>query len=82
MEPKGSWDTWSIWKFQIGQVLAESLNFLIVAFVLYLVVTKIVQAVHKRELAAPPPPTPSELLLTEIRDLLREQRGSSGAPPA
>jgi len=42
--------------------------------VLFLVVSKAMKAILKSEAAAPPPPTPSELLLVEIRDLLREQR--------
>ena len=34
----------------------------------------ILQAILKKEAAAPVPPTPSEQLLTEIRDLLRDRR--------
>jgi len=72
--PGGEWQTWTVWKFQLGPVLAAILNFVLVAFVLYLVVSKIVKALYKAEAAAPSPPTPSEQLLTEIRDLLRERR--------
>ena len=71
--PGGHWQTWTVWKLQIGPVLAAILNFLIVAFVLFLVVSKIVQAINRKG-AAVIPPTPSEQLLTEIRDLLRERR--------
>jgi large conductance mechanosensitive channel len=71
--PGGEWQTWTVWKLQVGPVLAALLNFLIVAFVLYLVVSKIVKALYRPD-GAPPPPTPSEQLLTEIRDLLRERR--------
>jgi large conductance mechanosensitive channel len=71
--PGGEWQTWTVWKLQLGPVLAAILNFLIVAFVLFLVVSKIVQAINRKGLP-PAPPTPSEQLLTEIRDLLRERR--------
>jgi large conductance mechanosensitive channel len=74
ISPGGEWQTWTVWKLQLGPVLAAILNFLIVAFVLFLVVSKIVQAVHKKEAAAPPAPPPTEQLLAEIRDLLRERR--------
>jgi len=73
--PGGDWQSWTVWKFQLGLVLAAVLNFLVVAFVLFLVVSKIVKSFDKKEAAAPSPlPTPSELLLTEIRDLLRDRR--------
>lgn len=74
LAPGGEWQTWTVWKLQLGPVLAAVLNFVIVAFVLFLVVSKIVKAIYKAEVAAPPPPPPSEVLLTEIRDLLRDRR--------
>jgi large conductance mechanosensitive channel len=74
LAPGGEWQTWTVWKLQLGPVLAALLNFVIVAFVLFLIVAKIVKAFHKQEAAEPSPPTPSEQLLTEIRDLLRDRR--------
>lgn len=71
--PGSSWQTWTIWKFEAGAVLAALLNFLITAFVLFLVVTKVVSALNLQKKAAPPPPTPTEVLLAEIRDLLAKQ---------
>lgn len=55
-----------------GKFLASVINFLIVAFVLFLVV-KGVNAAKKKEEAKPTPPTiPADIaLLTEIRDLLK-----------
>ena len=56
-----------------GKFLAAVINFLIVAFVLFLVV-KGINAAKKKEDAMPaaPPPTPADIvLLTEIRDLLK-----------
>lgn len=74
LTPGSDWQDWTVWKFQLGLVLAALLNFVIVAFVLFLVVSKLVQALNKRPAAVPTPPTPSEHLLTEIRDLLRDRR--------
>jgi large conductance mechanosensitive channel len=57
-----------------GQFLTVLVNFLIVAFVLFLIVKAINTLRAQR--AAPPPPAPppkSEMLLEEIRDLLKQQ---------
>lgn len=59
-----------------GNFLSAILNFLITAFAIFLLV-KAINRFRKKEEAAPPaPPAPSkeESLLTEIRDLLKEQR--------
>ena len=56
-----------------GAFLNTVIQFLIVAFVIFLVV-KLVNNLRRQEAAAPadpPAPTPSETLLTEIRDALR-----------
>jgi large conductance mechanosensitive channel len=48
-----------------------TLDFIVVAFVMFLMV-KGVNAMKKAEAAAPPPPpSKEEVLLTEIRDALR-----------
>jgi len=50
-------------------------NFLVVAFALYLFIVKFLKVVMKsrtEEAAAPPPPPPADVvLLTEIRDPLK-----------
>ncbi len=57
--------------FGWGQFLTFVVNFLIIAWVLFLVV-KAMNKMKKAEAAAPPPPPPAqEVLLTEIRDLLK-----------
>lgn len=61
---------------KIGVFLSATINFIIVAFVLFLIV-KGVNSMKKKEEAkptAPPPPSPDIVLLTEIRDLLRSQK--------
>jgi large conductance mechanosensitive channel len=55
-----------------GNFLAGVLNFMIIAFVLFLIV-KGINATKKKEAAGPPPPPPADVqLLTEIRDLLKK----------
>jgi large conductance mechanosensitive channel len=56
-----------------GNFLTLTLNFLIVAFVLFLVI-RLMNRLYRDEEAAPPPPKPTrqEELLTEIRDLLKK----------
>lgn len=71
--PSGNWQTWTLWKFQIGLVLSATITFLIVAFVLFIIVSKVLNAMKKKaEEAPPPPPSAQEVLLTEIRDLLKK----------
>jgi large conductance mechanosensitive channel len=55
-----------------GLFLNNIINFLIVAFAIFLVV-KAVNAMQKPAAAPPPPgPTQDQVLLTEIRDLLKK----------
>jgi len=56
-----------------GNFLTLTLNFLIVAFVLFLVI-RAMNTLKRKDEAAPAPPKPSrqEELLTEIRDLLKK----------
>jgi large conductance mechanosensitive channel len=55
-----------------GKFLGEVVNFLIVAGALFIVMVKLLGAIMKKKDAAPPPPTKEEVLLTEIRDLLKK----------
>ena len=52
-----------------GRWLNTIVNFIIVAFALFVVI-KAMNATRKQQAAAPPAPTQDVLLLTEIRDLL------------
>lgn len=59
-----------------GNFLSEIISFIIVAFVLFLVI-KAINAAKRQENAAPAsvmPPTKTEILLTEIRDSLKEKK--------
>ena len=57
-----------------GLFLGEVVNFLLLAFVLYLFIVKFlafVMRAKKQEAVAPPPPSRDQELLAEIRDLLK-----------
>jgi len=65
----------------IGSFLNAVIKFVIVGFAVFWLV-KIINRLHRKEEPAakePPPPSPTETLLMEIRDELKAQRG---APPA
>lgn len=64
-----------------GNFLQAVLNFFIMAFVVFCLIKAINSLHRKKEVLEPPaPPEPSteEKLLTEIRDLLKEQENSHG----
>lgn len=69
---------------QYGAFINTCIQFLIVAWVVFLLV-KLVNGIRRRDAeapapSAPPAPTPTEKLLTEIRDLL--QADAAAPPPA
>ncbi len=61
-----------------GNFIGTTLDFLIIAFSIFLFIKMINSLKHKEETAAtpaaPPAPTKEEELLTEIRDLLKAQK--------
>ena len=64
-----------------GNFLQATFDFLIIAFSIFLFIRLLTKLPTKKEAAAPatppapPAPTKEEVLLTEIRDLLKEQKG-------
>ena len=54
-----------------GEFLTATIDFIIVAFIMFLIV-KGINNLKKEEEAAPAPPPAEEVLLTEIRDLLKK----------
>jgi large conductance mechanosensitive channel len=54
-----------------GKFLQASIDFVIVAFAIFLFIKAINRFKAKQEAAPPPGPTPTEQLLTEIRDALK-----------
>jgi large conductance mechanosensitive channel len=58
--------------FPYGKFLQAGIDFILVAFVLFLIV-KAMNKLKKKEAPAPPPPTPEDIvLLREIRDALKK----------
>lgn len=60
-----------------GKFIQTVLDFVIVAFAIFMGV-KVINRMKRQEAAAPsvpPAPSPQEVLLTEIRDLLKSQQG-------
>jgi large conductance mechanosensitive channel len=55
-----------------GNFLTLTLNFIIIAFALFVVIRIMNRMKRKDEAAAPPKPSKQEELLTEIRDLLKK----------
>jgi large conductance mechanosensitive channel len=75
--PGGDWKTIQVGPgVKIGNFLGTMLDFIIIAFVIFMMIKAINVAQKKEEAAAPPPPPPApsneEKLLTEIRDLLKK----------
>ena len=62
----------------IGLFINSIINFIVVAFVVFLFVKTLNKFRKKQEEAPPPQPEPTKevLLLTEIRDILKEEKGS------
>jgi large conductance mechanosensitive channel len=57
-----------------GKFLGDVVNFLILALALYFFIVKFLGLLMRsKETALPPPPTKDQELLTEIRDLLKQQ---------
>jgi large conductance mechanosensitive channel len=57
----------------LGLFIQAVVDFLIIAFVLFLII-KAINNFRKKEVAAPPEPSAEETLLTEIRDILKEKK--------
>jgi large conductance mechanosensitive channel len=75
--------TWVIHGQEVpyGQFVAEVVNFLLVALVLFLFLVKFLGWLTRPK-AEEPPPTKEQQLLTEIRDLLRDRAAAPAqAPP-
>ena len=61
----------------IGEFINTLIQFIIIAFAIFIVV-KAINSLHKKKEdapAEPPAPTPDQALLAEIRDLLKQRAG-------
>lgn len=76
---------WEYKGIAYGQFIGSVVNFLIVAFVLFIFIVKFLgwlMRAKKEEAAAPSPLTKDQELLTEIRDLLKSQSPNAPTPTA
>lgn len=64
--------TWTAGGIPVGKFIQAIFNFLIIAFVLFLVIKAINASKKKEEAAAPAPPSEEVTLLREIRDALKK----------
>ena len=64
---------WTVGGIKVGILIQAILDFIIIAFVLFLILKAMNRMMKKSETAPPPPapPTKTEVLLEEIRDALR-----------
>ncbi|WP_462400614.1 large conductance mechanosensitive channel protein MscL [Lacticaseibacillus pantheris] len=62
-------------KFTVGTFISDVINFIIMAFVVFILVKIINRVTHRAE-PAPAAPSPEETYLKEIRDLLQAQKQS------
>ena len=62
-----------------GKFLQTCVDFLIIAWAIFMAV-KIINRLKRSQPAAPPPPPRQEVLLEEIRDLLKKREGVTGEP--
>jgi large conductance mechanosensitive channel len=80
MPGEGGYQKW-VWvingkEVPFGKFLGEVVNFLLVALILFIVIQKLLgwmMRLRKEEVAAVPPLSKDQELLTEIRDLLRNR---------
>jgi large conductance mechanosensitive channel len=61
----------------IGLFINAVIQFLIMAFVIFWIVKAVSRLYRPKPGAPPPPPSKTEVLLTEIRDLLKKEEGAA-----
>jgi large conductance mechanosensitive channel len=67
-----------------GKFLGSVVNFLIIAFVLYIFIVKFLGWIMKsqqEQVAVPAPPTKDQELLMEIRDILKQRAAEQATAP-
>jgi large conductance mechanosensitive channel len=75
--PSMDFSQWQLGRIRFGLLLNDIIAFLITALALFFFIVKLIgwiMKAKKQEAAAPPPPPADVVLLTEIRDLLKQGR--------
>jgi large conductance mechanosensitive channel len=78
----GGYENWEWQGVHYGAFLAQVVNFLIIAAILFVFIVKFlgwVMRLKKQEIVTPPPPTKDQELLMDIRDLLKRQQSPMSA---
>lgn len=75
VSPKKAFDSWAIGQFKIGLILEAFINFIIIGLVVFILlkIMSFIKGDHKKEPEVEVIPQ-NEILLAEIRDLLKEQK--------
>lgn len=79
--PKGDWQAWAVGKFQIGKVLGATVDFTVIALVIFLVLVKGLGALaRKKEEEAPAAPATREcpLCLEQVPAAAKRCRHCTG----
>ena len=72
--PGGDWKTIQLGPgIKLGSFVGTVIDFIIVALTIFLIIKALNQLQKKKEIV-PPPPSKEEVLLTEIRDLLKNKQ--------
>jgi large conductance mechanosensitive channel len=77
--PGGDWRTATVTSLnlEVGAVLAATIDFVLTALIVFLIVIKLMSVMRRKEAApAPAEPPAQEKLLAEIRDLLKARTGA------
>jgi large conductance mechanosensitive channel len=83
VQPGGEWRNWTVTSlhFKVGDFLGAVVDFFLIALVLFLIVTRIVQRVYKQE-AAPPATRACPECLEQIPIAARRCRACTAVQPA
>lgn len=83
VQPGGEWRNWTVSSlhFKVGDFLGAVVDFFLIALVLFLIVTRIVQRVYKHE-AAPPATKACPECLEQIPIAARRCRACTAVQPA
>ena len=76
------YESWQWNKIHYGAFLAQVVNFLFIALILFVFIVKLlgwIMRFRRQEVVAPPPPTRDQELLMEIRDLLKGRQGAAAS---
>ena len=83
IQPNGDWRTWTVTSlhFKIGDFLGAVVDFFLIAFVLFLIITGVVNRVYKRPVAAAPATKTCPECLEQIPAAAKRCRACTAVQP-